>query len=108
MKKIAKDIQAGIRDPISNNKLECFHGTWRERDKIMRGLNSDKATEMMLDHYRTYYNFILSHTALGGQTPSEMAGIGLDIGNKKNKWMGFIVQAVCPDNPTEIKYVPTL
>ncbi len=41
-------IRAGIKDPINNNKLERFHGTWRERDKVMRGLEQDRTTQAML------------------------------------------------------------
>ncbi len=42
----------------------------------------------MLNHYRTYYNFIRKHSALNGKTPSEVAGIDLQLG--KNKWVGLI------------------
>lgn len=89
-------IQAGIRDAINNNKLERYHGTWRERDKVMRGLKSDATAEEMLDHYRTYYNFIRGHSALNGKTPSEVANIDLDLG--KNKWLGLLEQSLA--NPT--------
>ena len=88
----AVHVQAGIRDPINNNKLERFHGTWRERDKVMRGLQSDKTTEQMLDHYRTYYNFIRPHASLNGRTPSEMAGVTINLG--RNKWYSLIEKSV--------------
>ncbi len=85
-------IRAGIRDAINNNKLERYHGTWRERDKVMRGLNRDATAEQMLNHYRTYYNFIRPHIALGDKTPAEVANIDLDIG--KNKWVGLIEKSL--------------
>ncbi|MDD5778671.1 MAG: DDE-type integrase/transposase/recombinase [Candidatus Thermoplasmatota archaeon] len=81
----------GIRDTINNNTLERYHGTWRERDKVMRGLDSDATAEQMLENYRTYYNFIRRHTALGGKTPAEMAYIDLNLG--QNKWLSLIQQA---------------
>ena len=47
-------VQVGLRDGL-NNKLERYHGTWRERGKVMRGLKTFKTTEEMLEFYRTYY-----------------------------------------------------
>ncbi len=79
---------AGIRDAVNNNTLERYHGTFRERDKVMRGLKSDETADSMIDHYRTYYNFIWGHTSLNGQTPAEMAGIKLADG--KNKWLSLL------------------
>ena len=96
---------AGIRDVINNNTLERYHGTWRERDKVMRGLKGDVTTSKMLEHYRTYYNFIREHSELG-KTPSEEAGI--DLTNGKNRWMGLIKQASSLEKATEENYVSNL
>lgn len=85
-------VKSGLRDTISNNKLERYHGTFRERDKVMRGLKTDITAEEMLQNYRTYYNFIRPHQALEGKTPSEMAGIDINLG--KNKWVGLIEQSI--------------
>lgn len=85
-------IKAGIRDAINNNKLERFHGTWRERDKVMRGLKTDATTEEMLENYRTYYNFIRPHMGLNGKTPAEVAKIDLEL--EKNRWIGLIEQSL--------------
>jgi len=83
---------AGIRDAVNNNTLERYHGTFRERDKVMRGLKSNDTAENMVDHYRTYYNFIRGHTSLNGQTPAEQAGINLTDG--KNRWMGLLEKSL--------------
>jgi len=93
-------IQAGIRDAINNNKLERFHGTWRERDKVMRGMQNDETAEQMLNNYRTYYNFVRKHSALDNRTPSEVAGIDLGIENEKNRWVGLIKQSLSLSNST--------
>lgn len=85
-------IRAGIRDAINNNKLERFHGTWRERDKVMRGLCRDETAGQMLENYRTYYNFVRPHMAMGNKTPSEIAG--LDICSNENKWIGLIEKSM--------------
>jgi len=75
-------VRAGIQDAINNNKLERFHGTWKERNKVMRGLCKDATAEQMLENYRTYYNFIRGHSTLDGHTPAETAGIDLALGKK--------------------------
>ncbi|MEA2054763.1 MAG: hypothetical protein U9O96_06630 [Candidatus Thermoplasmatota archaeon] len=46
----------------------------------------------MNENMRTYYNFIRGHSALNGKTPSEMAGIGLNLG--RNRWFGLIERAI--------------
>jgi len=82
----------GIRDKINNNKIERFHGSWRERDKVMRGLENRKTVEQMLENYRTYYNYLRKHQALNGKTPSGMVCINFNLG--KNKWVGLIKQSL--------------
>jgi len=82
----------GIRDRVNNNVLERYHGTYRERNKVMRGLENGVSAKQMNENLRTYYNFIRGHTALGGLTPSEEAGINLGLG--RNKWMGLISQSL--------------
>ena len=81
-----------IRDPINNNKVERFHGTWRERDKVMRGMHRKETAEQMLENYRTYYNFIRKHQSLDNKTPAEVANIDLDIG--KNKWIDLLKKSM--------------
>ncbi len=82
----------GIRDRINNNKLERYHGTYRERDKVMCGLEGKETATQMLENYRTYYNFIREHSSLDGHTLSEIAGINLNL--RRNKWMGLIKQSL--------------
>jgi transposase-like protein len=82
----------GIRDRINNNVLERYHGTYRERDKVMRGLQNDMTAREMNENIRTYYNFIRPHTALDGRTPAEEAGINLSLG--RNRWMSLLHQAL--------------
>ncbi|MGC9308557.1 MAG: integrase core domain-containing protein [Thermoplasmatota archaeon] len=69
--------------PINNNVLERFHSTWRERDKVMRGLFDDGSAERMLEHYRTFYNYIRPHMSLDNKTLAEVAGI--DVAEGKNR-----------------------
>ncbi|MDD3492647.1 MAG: DDE-type integrase/transposase/recombinase [Candidatus Thermoplasmatota archaeon] len=82
----------GIRDTINNNTLERYHGTYREREKVMRGLQDAVTAKQMNENIRTYYNFVRGHSSLDGKTPGMEAGINLELG--RNKWLGLITQAL--------------
>lgn len=78
-----------------NNKIERFHGTAREKDKLMRGWKGNKNAQFLLDGYRAYYNCVRPHQALNGLTPSDVAG--LLIQNNGNRWLGLVKASM--DNP---------
>ncbi|GBE18202.1 integrase core domain protein [archaeon BMS3Abin16] len=84
--------EVGIEDKINNNRVERFHGSVRDRDKVMRAMHNPDTSSEMLDGFRAYYNYIRPHMALDGKTPAEMAGIDLKLGD--NKWKGLIDKAV--------------
>lgn len=77
-----------IRNRSNNNMVERLHGTIRERNKTMRGLDSEPTAQTIIDGFRIYYNFIRPHMALNGKTPAEKANVGLELG--KNKWLELI------------------
>jgi transposase-like protein len=64
-----------IRDRSNNNMVEGLHGTIRQRNKVMRGLDDVETTQTMMDGMRIYYNFIRPHMALNGKTPAEKARV---------------------------------
>ena len=72
---------------LSNNVIERFHNTLKERIKIMRGFGSGKGAENVLDGFVIQYNFMRPHTTLDGKTPAEAAGLQLPI---ENGWGDFI------------------
>jgi transposase InsO family protein len=75
--------------------MERYHGTFKERNKVMRGLKiTDTAT---LDGQRVYYNHIRPHQGLNGKTPAEAAGLELDLGT--NKWESLIKKATKRSDP---------
>ncbi len=65
----------------SNNIIERYHNTFRERDKIIRGFKSKETAQTLIDGYRLYYNFIRIHQGLG-MTPSQKAGFTQLEGNR--------------------------
>jgi len=65
--------------------MERFNREVRQRKKVMRTLK--RMDNPILSGYRICHNYIRSHEAFQGKTPSEMAGISVT-GN--DKWMTLI------------------
>ncbi|MGA7476707.1 MAG: IS6 family transposase [Thermoplasmata archaeon] len=63
-----------IRAKESNNRIERFHGTEKERIKVMRGFDNDGGTSALMEGFRVHYNLVKDHQTLG-MTPGEAAGI---------------------------------
>lgn len=78
----------GFIEKINNNVIERFHGTVRERTKIMRGFDRFNSARDILGGLITYYNFIRPHDSLNGLTPAEASGVDLNL--KGNKWSQLI------------------
>jgi transposase-like protein len=78
-----------IRDRSNNNMVERLHGTIRQRNKVMRGLDDEATAQIMMDGLRLYYNFIRPHSALNGKTPAQKANIETD----EARWMSLIKKA---------------
>jgi transposase-like protein len=81
----------GFPDKANNNLIERFHGTMRERNKVQRGLQNLESANRMMRNLTTYYNFLRPHSALNGKTPSEQAGIKLDL--KESRWLNLITKS---------------
>jgi transposase-like protein len=86
---------AGITKMENNNLVERYHGTFRERDKVMRAFKKSSGNEI-IDGFRIYYNFIRPHMALDGKTPAEIANIDLQLA--RNKWLDLIRKSVGLEN----------
>jgi hypothetical protein len=54
----------------------------------MRGLKSDDTPIIPMN--QIYYNFIRPHSALGGATPAEAAGVGIE----GEKWKGLLRKSI--------------
>lgn len=72
----ARHIQSqGMRTPSHNNVIERFHGTLKQRTKVMRGLKNPETAKLVLSGWLINYNFFRPHEGLGGQTPAQAARI---------------------------------
>lgn len=72
----------------NNNKMERLNGEIRDREKVMRSLK--KQDSPIIKGIQIHHNYIRSHMALDGKTPSEVAGIKVE---GDNKWITLIQNA---------------
>ena len=57
-----------------NNLSERLQGTFRDRDKTLRGLKGRETDQAYVDGLVTHYNFFRPHESLDGKKPAEAAG----------------------------------
>jgi len=65
----------GLTSEINTNLIERFHGTLKERTKVMRGLKTMATARVILNGFVLNYNFLRPHMTLKGKTPAHMAGV---------------------------------
>jgi len=70
----------------NNNRIERFHNSFRQRDKVMRGFKGNQ--KQYAENFKTYYNFVRTHQGLN-MTPAQKAGI-----NQKAEWKGLLQKAL--------------
>jgi len=80
---VAKCGIAKLHD--NNNRMERLNSTIRERTKVTRAWKKHKTP--LAEGQRIHYNFVKPHIALEGQTPTQMAGIGIRV---NNKWLDLL------------------
>ena len=78
-----KNIRSiSVRNQGLNSRVERLNGTMRDREKVMRGMNTKESSQKLIEAMRIHYNFCRNHSSLG-KTPAEQAGIKLDLGQNK-------------------------
>jgi transposase-like protein len=80
----------GIQGRVNNNRMERYHGTFKERSKVMRAIK--KPDSAFIEGQRIYYDYLRPHSALDGKTPAQAAG--LELGLADNRWKALIKKAV--------------
>jgi transposase-like protein len=73
----AEHIQGGIARAGEDNTqmIERFHGTLKQRTKVMRGLKNFETALDFTEGWLAHYNYLRPHESLQGKTPAEVAGI---------------------------------
>ncbi len=62
--------------------IERFHGSLKDRTKVMRGLKSKESASEILNGWLVWYNFMRPHESLDGKTPAEKSGIKFEHRNR--------------------------
>jgi transposase-like protein len=65
----------------STNVVERFHGTLKDRTKVIRSFRDLETLIQFTDGWLIYYNYFKPHTTLEGKTPAEEAKIKYDVKN---------------------------
>jgi putative transposase len=83
--------------------IERFHGSLKDRTKVMRGLKSKESANLILDGWLVFYNYMRPHESLNGSTPGKAAGVKFEYGN----WLD-VVRASPNVKPVTLQPKPTL
>ncbi len=78
-----KNIRSiSVRNEGLNSVVERLNGITRDREKVMRGMQTKETAQKVIEAMRIHYNFCRGHSYLN-ETPAEASGIRLDLqGNK--------------------------
>ena len=68
----------GSNEKGLNPKVERLNGTVRDRETVMRGMDTSEAAQELMDATRIHYNYCREHSQLG-KTPAEQAGVKLNL-----------------------------
>lgn len=84
----AEHVQGGpfkvLASGESTSQIERFHGTIKDRTKVMRAFRDLETLHTFMNGYLTYYNYFKPNEALDGKTPAEAADIDYAVKNWKN------------------------
>lgn len=59
----------------STRAIERFHGSLKDRTKVMRALANRESAKLVMDGWLVHYNFFRPHGGLRGRTPAEAAKV---------------------------------
>jgi putative transposase len=77
-----KNIRSiSVRNEGLNSVVERLNGTVRDREKVMRGMQTRETAQKIIEAMRIHYNFCREHSSLG-KTPAESSGIKIEGENK--------------------------
>lgn len=65
----------------STSQIERFHGTLKDRTKVIRSFRDFETLKQFTDGWLVYYNYFKPHQSLDGKTPAEEANVKYDVKN---------------------------
>ncbi len=87
VKAIFPDVQhirvESFKDDISNNLIECFNKQFKAWYKTKQGFSSFRSANNLISMFVFFFNFVRPHSALGGLTPAQVAGLNLSQKQKR-------------------------
>ena len=83
----------GFTYDINTNLIERFHGTLKQRTKIVRHFKLPASASAILNGWIVHYNFFGRHQYLDGKSPADLAGVSDGIKN----WADLLERAVPND-----------
>ena len=81
----------GLTAELNNNQSERLQGTFRQRVKTLRGLDTRESGQLYLDGWTLDYNLFRKHHSLGNKTPAHAAKVSPPF----DEW-GEVVEHVAP------------
>ena len=101
----ADHIQSeGIRAELNNNLSERLQGSFRQREKTLRGMDSLESGQRYLDGWVMNYNLFREHEGVDYQTPAEMAGVSTPF----KEWEDVVKDAAVNGRRQSSVLTPTL
>jgi len=82
-------VQTSISTPLSNNKIERFNKTIKQRFKPIGSFHSTETAKTFSKGFRIFYNEIKRHGSLGGKTPAKASNPKKD----QENWAKLIQKA---------------
>ena len=67
----------------STAQIERFHGTIKDRTKVMRAFRDMETLHQFMNGYLVYYNYFKPNEALNGKTPAEASKVDYQVKNWK-------------------------
>ena len=92
----------------NTNLIERFHGTLKQRTKIMRGLKDIKTAKLFTEGWLLHYNYLRPHESLRGSTPAQVAGVKYPYRNWQDVVAGRKVDTVSQANAVSTLDIPEL
>ena len=68
-------VSKGFTSEVNTNLIERFHGTLKQRTKVIRGFKTKETADLIMRGFLVHYNFFRPHMTLKGKTPAQVAGI---------------------------------
>ena len=73
-----------FKDDIPNNLIESFNKQFKAWYKTKQGFSSFQSANNLISMFVFFFNFVRPHSALGGCTPAQVAGLNLSKHRKRD------------------------